>query len=76
MEMSFRTGYKRVSNWQRHAIITTFESENRAAAAESLAIPLRTLDDLLYRAYKTLDCRNLEEAYSKVHNKSFTKANQ
>jgi hypothetical protein len=76
MEMSFRTGYKRVSNWQRHAIITTFESENRAAAAESLEIPLRTLDDLLYRAYKTLGCRNLEEAYSKVHSKSFTKANQ
>lgn len=73
MEVSFRTGYKRVSNWQRHAIITTFESENRADAAQKLSIPIRTLDDLLYRAYKTIGCSNIDEAYAHVHSKSFSK---
>ena len=62
MDVSIRTGFKRVSNWQRHVIMTVAESKTRAEAAERLGLKIRTLDDLLYRAYKTMGCRNIKEA--------------
>jgi DNA-binding CsgD family transcriptional regulator len=42
--------------------MTVAESKTRAEAAERLGLKIRTLDDLLYRAYKTMGCRNIKEA--------------
>lgn len=61
-----RTGMTKVSNWQRIVIKTVCESRTRGEAAEALGIKVRTLDDLLYRAYKVLDCKNLEESATKL----------
>lgn len=61
-----RTGMTKVSNWQRIVIKTVCESRTRGEAAEALGIKVRTLDDLLYRAYKVLDCKNLEESAAKL----------
>lgn len=61
-----RTGMTKVSNWQRVVIKTVCESKNRTEAAQTLGIKVRTLDDLLYRAYKVLDCKNLDESASKL----------
>lgn len=61
-----RTGMTKVSNWQRVVIKTVCESKNRTEAAQALGIKVRTLDDLLYRAYKVLDCKNLDESAAKL----------
>lgn len=61
-----RTGMTKVSNWQRVVIKTVCESKNRTEAAQVLGIKVRTLDDLLYRAYKVLDCKNLDESAAKL----------
>ena len=61
-----RQGLKKVSNWQRLVIKTVCESRTRNEAAQALGIKVRTLDDLLYRAYKVLDCKNLDESASKL----------
>jgi DNA-binding CsgD family transcriptional regulator len=61
-----RQGLKKVSNWQRIVIKTVCESKNRTEAAQALGIKVRTLDDLLYRAYKVLDCKNLDESAAKL----------
>jgi DNA-binding CsgD family transcriptional regulator len=61
-----RTGMTKVSNWQRIVIKTVCESRTRGEAAQALGIKVRTLDDLLYRAYKVLDCKNLDESASKL----------
>ena len=61
-----RTGMTKVSNWQRIVIKTVCESKNRTEAAQALGIKVRTLDDLLYRAYKVLDCKNLDESAAKL----------
>lgn len=61
-----RTGMTKVSNWQRIVIKTVCESKNRTEAAQTLGIKVRTLDDLLYRAYKVLDCKNLDESAAKL----------
>ncbi len=73
MDTSVRTGYKRVSNWQRHVLMTVIESKTRAEAAEKLGLKIRTLDDLLYRAYKTMGCRNIKEAEMILGSKGFNK---
>ena len=73
MDTSMRTGYKRVSNWQRHVLMTVIESKTRAEAAEKLGLKIRTLDDLLYRAYKTMGCRNIKEAEMILGSKGFNK---
>ena len=61
-----RQGLKKDSNWQRLVIKTVCESRTRNEAAQELGIKVRTLDDLLYRAYKVLDCKNLDESASKL----------
>ena len=61
-----RTGMTKVSNWQRVVIKTVCESKNRTEAAQAVGIIVRTLDDLLYRAYKVLDCKNLDESAAKL----------
>lgn len=73
MDTSVRTGYKRVSNWQRHVLMTVIESKTRAEAAEKLGLKIRTLDDLLYRAYKTMGCRNIKEVEMILGSKGFNK---
>lgn len=74
MDTSMRTGYKRVSNWQRHVLMTVIASKTRAEAAEKLGLnSVRTLDDLLYRAYKTMGCRNIKEAEMILGSKGFNK---
>jgi hypothetical protein len=61
-----RRGLKSVSNWQRQAIKAACSTKNRTEAAELLGIKKRTFDDLLYRAYIVLDCRNLKGAAAKL----------
>ena len=73
MDTTTRTGYKRVSNWQRHVIMTVVECGSRSDAAEKLGLNIRSLDDLLYRAYKTMGCRNIKEARMMLGSKGFNK---
>jgi hypothetical protein len=58
-----KNGYKKVTNWQRMVIHTVYNSPSRAQAANELNLTLAGLNDLLYRAYKVLDVKNLKEAY-------------
>lgn len=61
-----RTGFKSISNWQRECIRTTYVEGSRRESASKLGIPVKTLDDLLWRAYKVLGVKSLKGAYVKV----------
>ena len=59
-------GFKKVTNWQRMVIITTFNSPSRADAAAELHLTTAGLNDLLYRAFKVMGVKNIKEAFDHV----------
>lgn len=61
-----KNGYKKVTNWQRMVIHTVYNAPSRADAANELHLTISGLNDLLYRAYKVLDVKNLKEAYERL----------
>jgi len=61
-----KNGYKKVTNWQRMVIHTVYNAPSRADAANELNLTISGLNDLLYRAYKVLDVKNLKEAYERL----------
>lgn len=61
-----RTGMKSLSNWQREVIRKTYVAGSRRDAALELGIPVKTLDDLLWRAYKVLGVKKLRDAFIKI----------
>jgi hypothetical protein len=66
MEVKPRGGYKNVSRWQKVAIESVLMYGGRQAAADHLDMPKKSLDDLLYRAYRALDVKNFDEAINKL----------
>jgi hypothetical protein len=62
-----RSGFKAVTNWQKECIRNTYVCGNRRESAKMLDIPVKTLDDLLWRAYKVLGVRCLADAYAKIN---------
>lgn len=55
-------GTKKVSNYQRMIITAVLKAGSRIAASKELGIPLATVDDALYRAFRALNVRNILDA--------------
>jgi hypothetical protein len=55
-------GTNKVSNYQRMIIGAVLKAGSRSIASKELGIPLATIDDALYRAFRALNVRNITDA--------------
>lgn len=62
VESKSRSGQNKVSHYQRMLIKAVLEHGSRPRAAEALGMNPKTIDDVLWRAFKALKVTNISDA--------------